>query len=268
MNKILALLTSLFVITALTACGTIHDRFSTPNPQEKSMEDASQLSAYHWTLSTITPKGQTAIPAPAALNGAPLVLDFANQQVSINGLCNLISSRYRVEGNRITIDQMISTLKACSDINLMRYEQDISQYLPTVTHWHVEANAEAPGLVLTFSDGTLWHMQGTPTADTLYGGQPERVFLEVAAQKVACSHPLIPDYQCLNVREITYDNQGIKTHTGDWQHYYGTIQGYEHQPGIRNVLRLKRYTLKNPPADAPNTVDVLDMIVESDSSSE
>ena len=83
---------------------------------------------------------------------------------------------------------------------------------------------------------------GEPTAETRYGGPGETVFLEVAAQSEPCSHPLIADMQCLQVRELKYDDKGIKTGTvGSFVNFYQDIEGYTHEPGIRNVLRVKRY---------------------------
>ena len=41
------------------------------------------------------------------------------------------------------------------------------------------------------------------------------------------------------------------------------IEGYTHEDGVRNVVRVKRYEVKNPPADAPSQAYVLDMVVES-----
>lgn len=107
-------------------------------------------------------------------------------------------------------------------------------------------------------------MADEPTAATRYGGEPQRIFLEVAPQREACSHPLMPNHQCLKVRKIAYDDRGLKTGAGEWMYYYGTIEGYEHQPGVRNVLRINRYTRNNPPADASRYADILDMIVESE----
>ncbi len=263
MKKILALTIGMTAVIGLAACSTPQTTSHT-SAQQGSMNDTSTLQAYHWTLSTVTSKDQPAAAAPTAGNGKPVVLDFSNQRVSVSGLCNLLSGSYALEDGRMTISHMVSTLKACPDSQLMRYEQHIGQHLPTVTNWTLDNSAASPTLVLSFQDGTQWSMLGEPTAATLYGGEPERIFLEVAPQRVACSHPLIPDYQCLHVREITYDDRGIKVDTGDWQYYYGSIQGYEHQAGVRNVLRINRYTRKNPPADASATVDILDMVVETD----
>ena len=51
---------------------------------------------------------------------------------------------------------------------------------------------------------------------------------------------------------------------GEWQNFYDQIEGFSHQPGTRNVLRVNRYTVANPPADGSSQAFVLDMVVESD----
>lgn len=126
------------------------------------------------------------------------------------------------------------------------------------------AAGDAPSLTLGNAVGDTLVFAGTPTPDTRYGGPGERVFLEVAAQTKPCSHPLIPDMQCLQVREIQYDDKGLKVGTpGAFGNFYDAIEGYTHEPGVRNVLRLQRYTRKDVPADASKYAWVLDMVVES-----
>ena len=67
------------------------------------------------------------------------------------------------------------------------------------------------------------------------------------------------------MRERHYDVNGLKVgEPGEWQLLYQDIAGYTHEDGVRNVLRVKRYVVKNPPADAPATALVLDMVVESE----
>ncbi|MNR55208.1 hypothetical protein D3C85_1755350 [compost metagenome] len=93
------------------------------------------------------------------------------------------------------------------------------------------------------------------------------MFLEVAAKRAECSHPMIPHYQCLMVRERKFNEAGIALPAQDkWHPLYQSIEGFEHQDGVRTVLRVKRYDWKNPPADAPSKVYVLDMMVEQDAS--
>lgn len=78
---------------------------------------------------------------------------------------------------------------------------------------------------------------------------------------------MIPDYQCLQVRERRYDDAGLQLPTRDkWHPLYQSIEGFEHRDGVRTVVRVKQYDWKNPPADAPSTVYVLDLVVEQDAS--
>lgn len=48
---------------------------------------------------------------------------------------------------------------------------------------------------------------------------------------------------------------------GPWHALPQGIEGYEHEPGIRNVVRVQRY--RPAPAGASSAVYVLDMVVES-----
>ena len=267
MKKTLMLTVGMVAVIGLSACST--SRTTSPDStQQGSMNNTTELQAYHWTLSRVVAGDQTAASVPITGDHKPLVLDFSSQRVSVGGLCNQLNGSYTVEGERISISSMAGTLKACTDSQLMSYERDVGQQLPTVTHWQLDSNAASPALVLTFADNSQWQMRGEPTAAILYGSEPERVFLEVAPQRVACSHPLMPNYQCLHVRDVTYDDRGLKVGTGDWGYYYDEIQGYEHQAGVRQVLRINRYTRSNPPADASSKVDILDMVVETETATQ
>ena len=90
------------------------------------------------------------------------------------------------------------------------------------------------------------------------------MFLEVAPQRVPCSQPLIPDMQCLQVRERTYAANGTLASQGEWRPLHQEIEGYTHVPGTRNVLRVKRFAVKDAPAVAPAAAYVLDLVVESE----
>ena len=64
--------------------------------------------------------------------------------------------------------------------------------------------------------------------------------------------------------EVRRQGTELKVGTpGAFGNFYARIEGYSHEPGIRNVLRVDRYTVKNPPADASSSAYVLDMVVES-----
>jgi hypothetical protein len=71
--------------------------------------------------------------------------------------------------------------------------------------------------------------------------------------------------QCLQVRDRSFDEHGLPSGTpGEWHPLNQDIEGYTHEPGIRNVLRVKRFTIQNPPANSPSSAYVLDMVVESE----
>ena len=107
-------------------------------------------------------------------------------------------------------------------------------------------------------------MRGQPTPESLYG-KATRIFLEVAPQTVECVSGVMRG-QCLQVRERRFDEHGLRIEPpGEWRNFHGSIEGYTHTPGVRNVLRINRYTRPKPvPADASRYVYVLDMVVESE----
>ncbi|MBO9354798.1 DUF4377 domain-containing protein [Bordetella petrii] len=261
----------------LAACAMNNDRnSSTASPASSSSSRASSpadgpasaatLAAYHWDLTQARDASGAAqsdwVP-PTTRQGAPLRLTFADGRLAVSGLCNRLGASYSAQGEQLRISQVVGTMMACPEPGLMQYEQAFSQRLPQASTWRIDAGQDAPTLTLGFSDGAQWTLAGTPTDQTRFGSAGQIMFLEVAAQRVPCSHPLIPGKQCLNVREVHYDAQGLKTGHGDWQAFYSDIEGYTHQPGVRNVLRIRRYERQQVPADASRYAYVLDMVVES-----
>jgi hypothetical protein len=80
---------------------------------------------------------------------------------------------------------------------------------------------------------------------------------------VACKNAQGADAQCLQVRERRFDEQGLNVGTpGAWLPFAETIEGYTHKPGVRNVLRLKRFDRAAVGGGAPYLY-VLDLVVES-----
>ncbi|MBS3021178.1 hypothetical protein DJFAAGMI_03942 [Comamonas sp. PE63] len=253
----------------LAACGTTGGGADKPGPSGPTgpAGDAASLTAYHWKLQqAYTPAGNEDQSWFLSSSQAPIELDFVDQRVVVKNLCNVISSAYSIEGQRINLQRGMSTLRACNDNQLMMLEQQVARILPTAKQWKVQlagSAAEQPRLTLQFIDGTRWQLNGKPTAQTQYGSAPERIFLEVAPERKACSHGVIKDYQCLQVREIRYGDNGVKTYTGQWENFYSEIEGYKHEAGVSNVLRINRFKRQNVPADASSYVYVLDMVVSS-----
>ncbi|MFC3814274.1 DUF4377 domain-containing protein [Lysobacter sp. GCM10012299] len=231
-------------------------------PAASTTIDAAALGSQHWKLEqAVDAKGQR-IDALFARADKPLQLDFRDGRVSVSNACNRMGGGYTLTGDRLQVARMAATLMACTDPKLMALDQAIGKRLEAP---QTVALRNGDQLALTSADGEVLTFRGEPTAETRYGGPGETAFLEVAAQTKPCSHPLIPNKQCLQVRELRYDDRGIKTGTpGEWQPLYQDIEGYEHTDGVRNVVRVKRYTIKNPPADGSSIAYVLDMVVESE----
>lgn len=222
---------------------------------------APALSANHWRLTDAKNAQGQRLEALFANADKPVQLDFAEGRVGVSNTCNRMGGAYTVEGDALKFERMMSTMMACTDAKVMALDQEVGKRL----EGSVKFAQSGEILTLTTAAGDVLTFTGEPTAETRYGGAGETVFLEVAAQTKPCNHPLIPDMKCLQVRELKYDDKGIKTGTeGAFENFYGNIEGYTHEPGIRNVLRVKRYTIKNPPADGSSLAYELDMVVESE----
>ena len=261
----------MFLPLVLAACGTPSSNDGNiTDPASAQAGDAGMaapsLGAYHWQLSDATNSQGVRIDALFVRADKPVVLDFRESRVSAGNTCNNMLGGYATEGDQMTISLMASTMKACPDQNLMALDREVSSLLSGTLTFMIHAHAgNPPQLMLTTTGGDRLTFSGEPTAETRYGSDGETAFLEVASETKPCSHPSIPDMQCLQVREVYYDANGLKSgEPGEWQNFYQQIEGYTHQPGIRNVVRTKRYRIANPPADAPNTAYVLDMVVESE----
>jgi heat shock protein HslJ len=242
---------------------------ATPDPAAPpalpaAADAAALLPAHHWKLATATDAQGQRIDALFANADKPLQLDFVDGRLAVSNTCNRMSGGYTLAGDKLTLSPMASTMMACPDPKLMALDAEVGKRL--VGELTVAATAgDTPELVLTNAGGDRLVFQGTPTPATRFGGPAERVFLEVGPETKPCSHPLIPDKQCLQVREIKFDENGIRTgEPGEWQNFFDEIEGYTHQPGVRNVLRIDRYTRKDVPADASRHAYVLDMVVESE----
>ena len=239
------------------------------NPAFQSQD---KLSSNTWQLQRVQagPRraGQVTLPKQQAQRPVlRFVADATPHQgrLSVTGLCNVMNGGYQIEnGKRIRTGHFMSTQMACADDARMRLEREVGQQLEKLSGYRIQSSGKAPELELQFSDGSRWYLAGTPTREALYG-QSQQIFLEVAPETASCSHPLMRNATCLRVRELSYDEAGRKRIVSDWENYSGHIEGFTHEPGFRKVLRIKRYKNPNPPADASSLIDVLDLVVETES---
>lgn len=223
--------------------------------------DAQRLQGNHWRLDSATDASGKRLDALFAREDKPVTLDFQDGRIALSNTCNRMGGSYTLADGTLTVSPMASTMMACTDKALMALDQAIGSRLEGALKTELAGEGQ---LTLRTASGDVLVFTPEPTAETRYGGPGETVFLEVAAQTKPCSHPLIPNMQCLQTREVAFDDKGLKQGTpGEFENFYGTIEGYTHEDGVRNVVRVKRYKIANPPADGSSVAYVLDMVVES-----
>lgn len=224
--------------------------------------DATQLGANHWLLENAVDASGKRIDGLFVRADKPVTLDFKDGRVGASNTCNRIGGGYTLDGDALTVGALMSTSMACAEPGVMELDRLVSQRLEGKL---TVRTLDASTLTLATASGDVLTFRAEPTAETRYGGPGEQVFMEVDAQTKPCPHPLMKDATCLQVREVKYDDKGLEQgKRGAYENFYGNIEGYNHEPGVRNVLRLKRFQIKNPPADAPSQAYVLDMVVASE----
>lgn len=106
-----------------------------PHPLERSA----------WTLAAIDGE-----PFTTALDRGPPTLNFAGGRLGGSGGCNRLLGAYAVDGARLAIRDMASTLMHCGDAR-MAIERRIVQRLRAVAEWRIEGET----LILTGPAGRL-----------------------------------------------------------------------------------------------------------------
>lgn len=270
--RILLLLSSLALGACTPADKTSSTEPSAPSPAATAepadakppATDSAMLTGYRWKLESATDAQGKRIDALFPGGDRSLILNFEGGRVGVSGGCNRLGGTYVVDAqDQLKVASLQSTLMAC-DAPLMAADKAIGELLAKPQQARVEESAP-PRLKLVSASGENTSWIGEATAQTRYGGPGETVFLEIAPQRVACNHPLIPNHQCLQVREIRYADNGVKqSPPGEWQPLYEGIEGFEFVEGERKVLRLKKFKRDPVPADASSIAYVLDMVVESE----
>lgn len=229
-----------------------------------AVTESPRLDGYHWQLRTATDAEGRRIAALFAREDQPVQLDFAGGRVSVSHTCNRMGGSYQATAGTLRLGPMVSTRRACLTPAISALDAAVTDRLQGELALQQSERAGTPFLRLSTATGDVLVFAGQPNAQTRYGGPGETMFLEVAPQTVPCVSPRMPDAQCLRVREIHYDANGLRSGApGGWQTLPASIEGYRPEDGVRNVIRVKRYKVDHPPAGRPAEAYVLDMVVES-----
>ena len=222
-----------------TACQYTPSATTTPN----SPVVASQLTSYSWQYQ---PPNQTdSVRVSFEPQGA----------LYIQTPCNNQSGAWKLQDSKqITTTDLASTMKACSP-EKMQLERWSAQLLSKQQlQYQISGKTETPVLTLTNQQGQQYQFTGTLKPEVKYQGQAETVFFEVAPQTEACNG----QQQCLRVKEIRYDANGLKQPSqGQWHTLNQSIEGYQHDPKVSKIIRVKKYKTAQG-----NDVFLYDMTVE------
>ncbi len=237
----------------------------TQSPPERSKPMNNALGGHHWRLQDATDAQGRRIDALLVRPELPVQFDIADGRIRISNACNGISGDVSIDGDTLRFGPMVSTKMACADPAVMALDSEVSARLQGNATFQL-LETDPPQLVWAAANGDSLRFVGVPTSETRFGNPGETIFLEVAAKTRPCQHPMMPTLQrCLQVRERRYDAQGRVVGTpGEWRPFHDNIEGYAHEEGIRNVLRIKRFPIANPPMDAPAVAYVLEMSIESE----
>lgn len=221
------------------------------------------LARYRWTLIDIDDKsGGPVITTLVDIKEQVTLLFNQNQgQNTLNYSvgCNTISAVYQLQGQTLTTEESMSTKMLCEDLN--KAENRLNTLMQGSSQLSL-TEGENPVLTQVTSNAITLTWEGKLTSQAKYNSKGETVFWAVNAKKVACADD--SSEMCLQVKPITYDDQGIKVSEGEWSAFTGEIDGYQHDGMHDEVLRLQRYELdSNESTEGEEYAYVLDAVIES-----
>ena len=226
-------------------------------------EMIKDLARYRWTLLDIDDKsGGPVITTLVDIKEQVTLLFNQNQgQNTLNYSvgCNTISAVYQLQGQTLTTEESMSTKMLCEDLN--KAENRLNTLMQGSSQLSL-TEGENPVLTQVTSNAITLTWEGKLTSQAKYNSKGETVFWAVNAKKVACADD--SSEMCLQVKPITYDDQGIKVSEGEWSAFTGEIDGYQHDGMHDEVLRLQRYQLdNNESTEGEEYAYVLDAVIES-----
>ena len=216
---------------------------------------AADLSRYQWTLvSAVDSSNMRLVPLNAVKD--QVLLNFG-QLKEMNILryslgCNTMTGRLQLVDSVMTIEEGVSTKKFCAELD--EAEKLLNRAMHGDSQLSIKRGA-VPILTQLADDNTTLVWQGTQSAEAKYG-QAEMIFWAVDHEVVPC--PDGTTKECLKVKPIQYDVNGVKVGEGDWTLFDGEIEGFTHDRDHNQVIRLKRYTDEDK-----KSIYVLDTVVES-----
>ncbi|MEB3753238.1 META domain-containing protein [Acinetobacter sp. MD2(2019)] len=222
----------------LTACQLAPSKAATQNTTAATQ----QLNDYMWQYQ---PTGQS----------ERVQVNFdAKGNLLIQTPCNNQSGTWKqADAQHVATTPLASTMMMCSPEKMQLERWSIQVFSQQHLQYQITGTKDAPTLTLNTAQGQKYQLTGSLKPEIKYQTQAQTVFFEVAPQLEKCNDQTA----CLRVREIHYDQNGIKQNTpATWQVLNTPIQGYQHDPKIAKIIRVKQYKT------VQGNVFIYDMTVE------
>lgn len=236
---------------------------SSPAWRSTQQDLGDMLEDHRWMLVDATDAANQRIDALFPDPERSFTFHFAASRLHVQGGCNGFRGAFAIDADdRLEVTGAISTMMACA-APLMEADAALSVLMAEPLETVLIRGAQ-PTLVLLTEASDALVLTGELTPEARFGA-PTTVFLEVAAETVECEESERGDGLCLLVRERTFDEQGVLVDTpSEWRAFSADIDGYQHEPGVRNVLRVKRFEPAAAPDMPHGPIYVLDLVVESE----
>ena len=242
-----------------------HNNATLAKASEMSAEEQmiENLARYRWTLLDIDDKSGGAVITTLVDIKNQVTLLFKQNQghntLNYGVGCNTMSASYELQDHTLTTEDSMSAKMLCENLN--KAENLLDTLMQGTSEISV-TEGENPVLTQVTSNAVTLTWKGRLTSQAKYNGKGETVFWAVNANKVACADN--SSEMCLQVKPVTYNNQGIKVSEGKWSAFNGEIDGYQHDGKHEEVLRLQRYQLDSDEnAEGEAYAYVLDAVIES-----
>jgi len=226
------------------------------------------LSRHRWTLMSATDANEQPMPEFTDIN-SQVTLVFNQDTLSYSVGCNMVSAAYELQGHALSTEEVMSTKISCNELDMA--ENKLNALMLGNSELKIE-QSDSPVLTQFTNDNVTLVWNGRLTPQAKYNSKGETVFWAVNAKEVNCD--MNGEKQCLQVRPVTYNDQGVKVREGKWRVFAGEIDGYHHEGMHEEVLRLQRYRLEtNELIESDETTEndnddekyayVLDAVIES-----
>jgi heat shock protein HslJ len=266
MKKTLMLAMSLSIIACAPTTGLQQTKANmtealTAQSSNSTVLSSTVLGNYSWQLVQATSQQGQSINALFVRSDKPVSLEFKNNRIGVLNTCNRMGGSFKLKNNMLMVSNLVSTMMAC-DAPLNQLDSLMGKLIEGNSTVKINSVEAQPRLTLISASGDTLVFKGIATPESKYGAQAETIFLEIAPHTQTCDAG-VRKMQCLQVRQVSFNEQGLKSYPStNWENFYDSIEGYEHSNNERVIVRVKKYPVKNPPADASSAAYILDMFVE------